>query len=158
MAKMSQADFFFGGALSVLFNNDMTPALVENGNERRIYDVYTDTGDYRIYMKYRSKPTTDKDDYTSWQFNFNQQEIGEFKEKINENIKLILICGKENLKDSEIALLDSDEINKAICSNNRFNITISRKKHSPYFRISMGGGHANDLPIKANRIVKGGLV
>lgn len=44
MGRMSQADFFFGAALSVLFNNKMVPALVENGSERRIYDVTTNDG------------------------------------------------------------------------------------------------------------------
>ena len=152
MGKMSQADFFFGAALSVLFNNNMVPALVENGSDRRIYDVTTNDGDFRLYMKYRTKPSTDNDLLTSWQFMFNKEEIEELKNKCKEGIRLILICGKEDLKDSQFAVLYNTEIKKAICDSGKTSITIGRKKHARNFYISMGGGHINDLLITANRL------
>ena len=151
MGRMSQADFFFGAALSVLFNNRMIPALVENGTERRIYDVVTNSGNYRIFMKYRTKPSTDNNDLSSWQFMFNNEEVDDFRNNLNESILLILICGKEELKDSEMAVLDSTQIKQAICDTRKTSITIGRKKHARNFYISMGGGRINDLLIKANR-------
>lgn len=152
MGKMSQADFFFGAALSVLFNNNMVPVLVENGSDRRIYDVTTNDGDFRLYMKYRKKPSTDNEFLTSWQFIFSQEEIEEFKNKCKENIRLILICGKENLKNSEFAVLYNSEIKEAICDSEKNSITIGRKKHARNFYISMRGGRKNDLHITANRL------
>lgn len=152
MGKMSQADFFFGAALSVLFNNKMIPALVENGTERRIYNVMTNEGNYRIFMKYRTKPSTDNNDLSSWQFMFNDVEIDDFRNNLKESILLILICGKEELKDSEMVVLDNAEIKQAICDTGKTSITIGRRRYARNFYISMGGGRINDLLIKANRL------
>lgn len=152
MGRMSQSDFFFGAALSVLFNNKMVPALVENGSERRIYDVTTNDGDYRLYMKYRTKPSTDNDDLTSWQFSFTEEEIEDFRNNCQETARLILICGKEELKNSQIAVLYYSEIKQTICDSGKSSITIGRRKHARNFYISMGGGRVNDLLITANRI------
>lgn len=152
MGKMSQADFYFGASLSVLFNNKMRPALVENGTNRRIYDLSTDNGDFKIFMKYRTKPGTDNEEITSWQFQFNREEIEELSNNLNETVLLILICGKEDLRNSELAILDNNEIRQAVCESGKNSLTIGRRKHARNFYISMGGGRINDLLIKANKL------
>ncbi|MDU2241859.1 MULTISPECIES: hypothetical protein [Paenibacillus] len=148
MAKVTQADFYFGAALSILFNNNMIPALVEGGDNRRIYKISTDTSAYDIYMKYRSKRTTGSNDYSSWQFTFSEDDIFEIKKNINKEFIMLLICGKEKLNTSEIVILDYNDIT-CIFETNKRSFTISRRKNEKYYRISMGGGRENSLQIKA---------
>ena len=45
MARLITADFYYECVLSMLFNNGVIPTLVENSQERRIYNFLTDNGD-----------------------------------------------------------------------------------------------------------------
>jgi len=117
VGKLSKADFYYGALLSNLINSGFLPAIFERGENRRIYTFSNDSGDYMIFAKYVSEPSKrQKKNVQVWQFNFSQEEI----EKIRsyENIKhqhyFALICGKEELKDSEIALLSLTDIKECL--------------------------------------------
>lgn len=55
MVKVKLADFYYGVVLSMLFNKNITPALVESNDNRRICDLMTNNAEYRLYIKYRTK-------------------------------------------------------------------------------------------------------
>lgn len=153
MAKLKEADFYYGAVLSTLLNNNITPAIIESGEDRQIYDFTTDSKDFRLIVKYRkSQIPTKKADYYSWQFNLSDDMV-DLKKNINSPIKLSLglVCGKEQLNESEYAVLHKDEIKK-IFDEGKESITISRKKGERAFRISMGGGRVNSMQIKSNRL------
>ena len=66
------------------------------------------------------------------------------------NLVLALVCGVAGLSDSEIAVIDKDQI-KELLALGKSSITISIKKGEHAFRISVGGGRENAMKIKTNR-------
>ena len=66
------ADFYYGAAQSVLFNNSnkkISAALIESDDKRQLYCLTTDNNDCRLFIKYRSdKIDTKTADYNSWLF------------------------------------------------------------------------------------------
>lgn len=153
MSKLKVADFYYGAILSLLFNNKVTPALVESGEDRQVYDFTTNHIDFRLFVKYRAERTSLKsEEYYSWTFTL----LNDYKEitgYINDgyNVLLALVCGNSDLKDSELAILQADDIAK-ILSLEKKSITISRKKRERSFRIAVGGGRDNSIVIKSNAI------
>ena len=153
MSKIKVADFYYGAVLSMLFNRHVNPALVESDDNRQIYDLTTNNGSCRLYIKYRAdRIRTKTEDYNSWQFGFSQSEIDELKNYMNRNINLsmALVCRVEGLSESEIAVLDKKEINELLKLDKK-SITISRKKNERAYRISLGGGRSAAIQVKANR-------
>ncbi len=153
MSKIKVADFYYGAVLSMLFNRHVNPALVESDDNRQIYDLTTNNGSCRLYIKYRAdRIRTKTEDYNSWQFGFSQSEIDELKNYMNSNINLsmALVCGVEGLSESEIAVLDKKEIDELLKLDKK-SITISRKKNERAYRISLGGGRSAAMQVKANR-------
>ena len=153
MSKIKVADFYYGAVLSMLFNRHVNPALVESDDNRQIYDLTTNNGSCRLYIKYRAdRIRTKTEDYNSWQFGFSQSEIDELKNYMNRNINLsmALVCRVEGLSESEIAVLDKKEIDELL-KLDKTSITISRKKNERAYRISLGGGRSAAMQVKANR-------
>ena len=56
MSILKEADFYYGAVLSTLINRGICPALVESGKDRQIYDFVTNKKEFRLFVKYRSKP------------------------------------------------------------------------------------------------------
>lgn len=153
MSKIKVADFYYGAVLSMLFNNHINPALVEGDDDRQVYDLTTDTGECRLFIKYRAdKQDTKTLDYNSWLFTFTDSDKSEIQRYIEGgyNLLLALVCGVEGLSNSEIAVVDKDQI-KQLNSLGKSSITISRKKNERAYRISVGGGRENAMQIKTNR-------
>ena len=153
MSKIKVADFYYGAVLSMLFNQHVNPALVESDENRQVYDLTTNSGFCRLYIKYRTDKIKGKtQNYNSWQFIFSQGEIDELKGYIesNFNLSMALVCGIEGLADSEIAVLDKNEI-KELMRLGKTSITISRKKNERAYRISIGGGRNAAMQVKVNR-------
>ena len=137
----------------MLFNKHLNPALVESDKNRQIYDLTTNSGDCRLYIKYRAdKQQTKTKDYNSWQFVFTSSEINELENYLHGKltISMILVCGVDGLAESEIAILDSQQISK-IFSLDKTSITISRRKKEKSYRVSVGGGRDCSLQVKTNR-------
>lgn len=153
MSKIKVADFYYGAVLSMLFNKHLNPALVESDDDRQIYDLTTNSGDCRLYIKYRADKLNNRtEDYNSWQFVFTGSEIDELIDYIenNHNLSMALVCGVAGLSDSEIAVLDKTQIEEILSLNKR-SITISRRKKERAYRISLGGGRDSAMQVKANR-------
>lgn len=153
MSKIKVADFYYGAVLSMLFNKHINPALVESDENRQIYDLTTNNGNCRLYIKYRADKQNNKtEDYYSWQFVFTKSETDELKVYIEKgfNLSMALVCGVEGLTDSEIAVLDMGQIEE-ILNLNKKSISISRKKNERAYRISLGGGRVAAMQIKTNR-------
>ncbi len=144
MSKIKVADFYYGAVLSMLFNKHFNPALVESDDTRQIYDLTTNNGFCRLYIKYITDRLNSRtEDYNSWQFVFTPDEIDELKDYINRdfNLSMALVCGVQGLANSEIAVLDKKEI-KELLRLDKKSITISRKKNERAYRISIGGGRS----------------
>lgn len=153
MSKIKVADFYYGAVLSMLFNKHINPALVESDENRQIYDLTTNDGDCRLFIKYRAdRQNTKTRDYNSWQFVFTGSEINELKNYLHSNltISMALVCGVAGLSESEIAIFDKQQIAEII-SLNKTSISISRKKSEKAYRVSIGGGRDYSLKVKANR-------
>lgn len=153
MSKLKTADFYYGAVLSTLFNNHINPALIESGDDRQVYDFTTNKGDFRMFVKYRAEnKKTRRVDYMSWDFNL-VNDIDEIRRYISEgkNLVLFLVCGMSELKDSELAILDKNDLAE-LFDLGKNTITISRKKNEKAYRIAIGGGRSNSKQIKASRI------
>lgn len=153
MSKMKTADFYYGAVLSMLFNSNIKPALVEGDDDRQVYDLTTNTGECRLFIKYRAdKEKRKTEDYNSWVFNLTESDKQEILSYINNgfNLVLALVCGVAGLSDSEIAVIDTAQIEELLTLGKN-SITISRKKNERAFRISVGGGRENAMQIKTDR-------
>lgn len=115
--ELKKADLYYGSLLSLLVNNGLTPAILEQGEKRNIYKVSTNKGDYKIFSKYRvlSKENSES---LNWQFSFSEAEIEEIRKLEEEKEKLILgfVCindFQERFK-SELALLYPGELKECL--------------------------------------------
>lgn len=120
------------------------------------------TGEYIILLliirnlscfKYRSdKQNTKKNEYSSWLFKLTGDNIKELCQYLKEGCNLIiaLVCGVKSLKESQIALLDKDQIQEII-NLNKTSITISRKNREKSFRVLIGGERENSIMVKTDR-------
>ena len=148
MSKMKKADFCYGAVLSSLFNHGAkkaTPSLVDACSDSRNYDISTNQGDFSIIMQYRSSKS---DIPRHWTFSFKYDEIMKMLLQIEENrqIVLALICVSDKLSDSELAILDSDDIHNLFYEQNKTNITISRKEREKFFKIHIKGKKPYKIP------------
>jgi len=155
MAKLRTADFYYGCVLSMLFNNGVIPTLVENSQERRIYNFLTDNGDVILFIKYRSNCNqTKKRGYKSWTFTLTNDDVKKIEAYMDnlkdKTLRLVLVLGMMNLGDSELAILDPEEIKTLIVSGKN-HFTITRQKNERAFRIIMEGSRSNSLKIPTNR-------
>ncbi len=153
MADLKESDFFYGAVISTLLNNKICPALIEGGKDRQVYDFTTNEKDFRLFVKYRSAPNTENNDYSSWQFNFSKNDIEELQQyiKLNKELSVELICGKSLLSKCQYAVLHKDEIN-VIFGKGKSSVTVSLKSREHNFRISIGGGRGNALQVPRKRL------
>ena len=154
MATIKVADFYYGSVISMLLNNGIKPVLIEGNDDRQIYDFTTNQVSSRLFVKYRAdKQPTTTENYNSWMFSFTQSDLDELHQFIDVGIKLVLalVCGSKNLSDSELALLDNDDV-KQILDKGKSSITISRCKGERKYRISVGGGRSKSMRINCNRL------
>lgn len=120
--EIRKADLYYGSLLSVMINNELSPAIMEQGEKRNVYKVSTNKKDYIMYAKYRvlSKERTDT---LNWQFSFSESEIEEIMkyERGHEELKIALVCVNEEDTSfkSEIALLTAGEFKECVyCDGN----------------------------------------
>lgn len=149
MAKLKVADFYYGAVLSMLFNNRVTPALIESGEDRQVYDFTTNHKDFTLFVKYRTNNTLlENENYYSWTFDISQ-DYQEMQTYINEgkSLLLALVCGKSDLGESELAIIPEKNLLEIFARGKR-NITISRIKGERAYRISVGGGREKAIKIK----------
>lgn len=115
MSIVRTADFYYGVALSALFNNSnkkISAALIMSDESRQLYNLTTNDSECRLFIKYRSgKTNTKTEDYYSWSFTLTDRDKSEIQTLLDKgnNLILALVCGVEGLTDSELALLDRNE-------------------------------------------------
>ena len=152
MSKIKVADFYYGAVLSMLFSHGIKPALIENGTDRRIFDFTTDKTNFRLYVKYRAKKTdTKKNGYSSWVFTITEDKaiLQSYLDK-NINVILALVCGEENLAESQLAVLDTEQIKRILDSGKTtINVTVNKGERS--FRIPMERNREDGIKVKCNR-------
>lgn len=143
--------------LSCLINSGLTPAIIEPGDKRRIYNLGTDNGDYKIYAKYASSPTRrKKKEGQLWQFSFSTEEI-QFIRNYDGNGKrlyFVLICGRDKLQNSEIAILSLEEVKDCLdvdFDRESYRIVIKLEKGTHGLK-AYGTGRADILNGRDNTI------
>lgn len=154
MSEMKMCDYYYGAVLSNLFSHNVVPALIENGDKRRVYSFTTDNNEFTLFVKYTSKAISNRTNgYRSWKFTLSDdyQRLSEYLSH-NNNILLALVCATEELKGSELALLDSSEL-KQLIATSKSSINISRKKNERYYTIAVDNKRIHDcIKIKANKL------
>jgi hypothetical protein len=135
----------------MLINKGLNPILIENSDERRIYRIDINEGSFIIFLKYRKINKTKKKDYMSWNFNFTKEDIEKINEfKKDKNFKIALILVSDDIKNSELAILDVENIEE-LMKMNKTNFTITRKKRERAFRIILNRDRAHSLMIPTSR-------
>lgn len=108
---LKKTDFYYGAFLSFLFNefDDSTNfVIVEPMQSRDIYSIETNYGKHKVYIKYVTSPTENKNKKTTlWNFTFSNLEIELIRK--NNITHLALICAREGLNNCEIAILTYDQ-------------------------------------------------
>lgn len=152
---LAKADFYFGALLSRLVNSGFAPAIIEEGEKRRIYSLANDFGDYTVYAKYASKPDGDKAEIKRWDFLFSPEELLSIQNG-HSGVQYVFafVCGLEELKDSEIAFLTYEDFRKCIgidyqTPNRR--VSVKLEKGSWNFIIYRTGLDGKESPIKVTR-------
>jgi len=161
MAKLfNDNDFYFGAVLSVLLSGkhtQYTPSLISSDNKSgRIYEFSVNNEpDFILLMTFASHPrkdTYDKD-YNSWSFNFNEEQIAKVRSCIDNNkkIKIAYLCGMDKWNQSELALMNNDDILQTIYKNGSLkkSVTIRRDKKKHNFLVFRGRSLKDAYQIKA---------
>lgn len=152
MSKIKVADFYYGAVLSMLFSHGIKPALVENGADRQVYDIVTNSANFKLFVKYRAKRNdTKKRGYSSWVFTITEDKT-ELQNYLDNGANLIvaLVCGEEELGESRLAILDSEQIRQILASSKTtINVTINKGEHA--FRIPMDRSREDGIKVKCSR-------
>lgn len=152
MAKLRVADFYYGAAISFLFNKGLAPVLVEAGENRQVYEITADDTEFRLYMKYRKTSRLGTDGYRSWTFSLTDNEVNELKDYLAQNLHLSmhLICVEEELSSSELVVIHGEEIQQLL-DGGKTSITVSIKPRERAYRISIGGDRDNAIRVPTSR-------
>lgn len=151
LSSLNLSDFYYGSVLSMLINKGLNPILIENTDDRGIYRIDVNEGSFIIFLKYRKINKTKKKDYMSWNFNFTKEDIEKINEfKKDKNFKIALILASDDIKNSELAILDVEDIEK-LMKMNKTNFTITRKKRERAFRIILNRDRVHSIMIPTSR-------
>jgi len=158
MTKIRKADFYYGSLLSVFINNGIAPAIVEPGENRRIYSVTTDQGEYEIYTKYASMPAKRKNEHIKiWTFSFSAEEVERIKQYRDNGKKCVFafICGAhDKMQNSEIAVLTLEQAKDCLdldFKRDSHRITVKAIKGLQGLRV-YGTGRSDQLNGKDNTL------
>ncbi|TCS82516.1 hypothetical protein [Tepidibacillus fermentans] len=130
---IKEFEFMHGGVITRLLRKDvpMQLTLVEtNSNDSKaVYKLLTQKNNELIlYIKYRSKPEQRKKEGYTWIFNFTQNNLKELCSYKDGNFMVALVCGKEEqLNNSEVCLLDKQQVTSSIDIHSKSSQTITVK-------------------------------
>jgi len=167
MCKLKVADFYYGAFLSALLNTPGgRPSLFDETGSRRIYRLETNNNEEcYFFAKYVTDIKNKNDSFSHWIFNFSQAEIDKLQELHQEKgrVKVILICAKEALSDSELAIVDYEDAMDCLgvtsgVKGYRINIKSYQKKHGLRMygsgRSDMVNGKDNMLKISRKELLE----
>ncbi|HEF5063573.1 TPA: hypothetical protein SAQ65_002563 [Bacillus cereus] len=144
-------DMYYGLLLSNLVVYGASPAILEKGIERNIYEVSTNKGDYILYTKYRTH-NKEKFHQSTWTFQFTPKEISEIKgiRDTGRDVRVSLVCvndQKANFK-GEVAILTIDEFNLCVGSRQQYRgqpkVCVRYKKNTQGLKV-YGSGLADKV-------------
>ena len=153
MSKIRSADFYYGAVLSKLLTRGADPIMIEGGQDRRIYEIRKKDISFTLFVKFRTRrERSTEEGLNSWKFSI-KEDMPLLREQMkkNKNLVLALLCASENLGESELALLDCNEVNRLLFLDKE-SISISRRSGEKYYRIANGPDREDSFEIKANRI------
>lgn len=131
-----KSDFYYGALLINLIKENFAPAIIESGDERQVYELASDHGDYIIFAKYRGSKQGN-----AWNFVFTSRDVARLKSLGEEENSVIvaLVCGDKKLNDSEIAYVTYDELQRVIHFNEvEQHLTIRAKSNARFFEVYSG--------------------
>lgn len=159
MCKLRALDFYYGAFLSALLNTSGNrPVLFEETGSRRIYRMETNNmSECYIFSKFVTKKEADAKGRWNWTFNFTDAEIVKIQSLYQKsgNVKLALICVKEGLVDSELAVIDYNEAMDCLGVNigvKRCRINIKTPEGKDYGLRMYGSGRSDKLHGKDNTL------
>jgi len=50
MSEIKMCDYYYGAVLSNLFNHNVAPALIENGDKRRVFSFTTNNTEFTLFV------------------------------------------------------------------------------------------------------------
>lgn len=154
MKSLKQEHFYYGAILTSIleYNPDASLVMLQPHNDtRKIYQIMTNTSqECVIFFKHAFEKTNGSQ---SWIYQFSESDKEFLKQRHVDRMPtfIYLLCGVENLRNSEIAVLRYDEFAKVI---NKKAFTISLKKNYPNFYLHTTKSPKGDLRIPRNRIEK----
>ena len=158
MSKLKLSNFYYGAVLNAILekNPEFSPTLVlYDDDNRQAYKILTEYNEnYILFLKYATSRNCKKNRYTSWTFNFSQNDKKQLQEySIDSSVFICLLCLKEELQNSQLAILTYNEYLKI---NNKNSITINLEKRKKNFGLFLGYSKArkDTYPIPRNRIEK----
>ena len=158
MYKLKVADFYYGAFLSALLNTPGgRPSLFDDTDSRRIYCLETNNNEEcYFFAKYVTDRKNQNEAFHHWIFNFTDAEIQKLQELYQHkgNVKVVLICAKEGLADSELAIVSYEDAMDCLgveagVKAYRINIKAFRNKHG--LRM-YGSGRSDQLNGRDNTL------
>ena len=147
---LNQRDFYYGAFIFALLNKKMKPAIVESNDDCcQVCDVWTDQGDFKLVMKYSGQNSSPEGDRWRRQFTLQEQDLEELETGLAQgrNVKLALICAKNQLNDSEIAILNNSAIRNLLAmGKNTFLIKFGKNAK----KIAIIKDRTTEFTIKRN--------
>lgn len=152
MRSLKQEHFYYGAILTSIleYNPDASLVMLRPHNDtRKIYHIMTNSSqECVIFFKHAFEKTSGSQ---SWLYQFSESDKEFLKQCHEKRIPtfIYLLCGVENLRNSEIAVLRYDEFAEVI---HKKTFTISLKKNFPKFYLHRTKSPKDDLQIPRNRI------
>lgn len=138
--RIRKIDYYVGALLSHIVNNKIAPAIFDSSDSSKIITFANDNEDYNLFVKYSSKPAKEGNDYARWdiQFTDNEYEVVKTYSKDKHKNLVVLVCSKEGLTNTEIAVIEADRIPKLLGKdtvNLNRRITVKAVKGSKFLRV-----------------------
>lgn len=163
MGKIKKMNFYYGAILAAIlqYNPDASPTLILNDEEsRQAYRILTNTSkqEYILFFKYatsKQKESKDKQ-YTSWLFSFSvddKEKLKTYYEKSGFPVFICLLCLRDKLYNSEIAILKYEEYKKVL-ANQTITIGLEAGKHNFYLFTGNSKSRDDAYKISTTRISK----
>lgn len=157
MGKLKQWYFYYGSIITAILENnpEASPTLLVNEESKQVYKIKTRNSkeEYILYLKYASCRQGKEQLYNSWVFNFTEDDKERLERYHSKDgvIFIYLLCLKENMQNSEIAVLKYDEYTYV---KNKSAITIGAEKNKRNFYLFTGESKSRSeaLLVRRNRI------
>lgn len=137
---INKIDYYVGALLSHLVKKQIAPAIIDTSDNSKQLIFDTDNGKYNLFVKYSSKPVRSNDKTDKWVINFTTAEYNVVNALPKEGYKnfVVLICSKETLNNTEVAVLSLEKALK-IMGNDNINkvkrIDVKAQKGSKYLKV-----------------------